>query len=95
MNCCGIYMRNGTGGEPGLHLTVSCLSNPIWSNGVGMAVARRQQQGTALWRMEGRYDFETPNHAGVTAFAPPASARCDDMRRGAGRHHGDKGIELQ
>lgn len=33
----GIYMRNRTGGEPGVHLPVRNLSNPIWFYGAATA----------------------------------------------------------
>ena len=72
----------GPGGESRLLLTVSRLSNPIWSNGAGLAMPRLQQQGSALWGEDGCYSFETPNHGGVTGFAPLVSSYCVDMRCG-------------
>lgn len=53
-------MRNGTGGELRLHLTVSHLSNPIYCNGAGTSLLGLPQQGTALLGEEGCYSFETP-----------------------------------
>lgn len=73
-------MRNGTGGELRLHLTVSHLSNPIYCNGAGTSLLGLQQQGTALLGEEGCYSLRPPNLREVTGFAFLASSYCGDMQ---------------
>lgn len=58
--CCDIYMRNGAGGELGLHRTVRSPANPIDCNGIGIAAPRVQQQGTFLWDTGRCNHLETP-----------------------------------